>query len=210
MGVIEPMFYVLDLLGVTVFAISGALSAARKGMDFLGVVVIAAITAIGGGTLRDILLDRYPIFWIDNPTYLYVIVAAAFLTLFWVHFAAPPGNSLLVADALGLALFTVSGTQIGEAAGLSFIIAVLMGTMTGVAGGVMRDILSAEIPLILRRDLYATAAIAGSTLYLMLKSMGAQNPLAFGLGIVSVFVIRMLAILLGLKLPIFNLPQKRT
>lgn len=204
------MLYVLDLLGVSVFAISGALSAARKGMDFLGVIVIAALTAIGGGTLRDILLDRHPIFWIDNPTYLYVIAAAALTTLLWVRFTRPPRNSLHVADALGLALFTLSGTQIGEAAGLSLIIAVLMGTMTGVAGGVMRDILSVEIPLILKRDLYATAAIAGSTFYLMLQSMGVQKPLAFGVGIASVFVIRMLAILLDLRLPIFNLPQKRT
>lgn len=203
------MSYVLDLLGVAVFAISGALSAARKGMDFLGVVVIAAITAIGGGTLRDILLDRHPIFWIDNPTYLYVIAAAALVTLLWVRFMATPRNSLHFADALGLALFTLSGTQIGEAAGLPFIIAVLMGTMTGVAGGVMRDILSVEIPLILKRDLYATAAIAGSTFYLMLQSMGVQKPLACGVGIASVFVIRMLAILLDLRLPIFNLPQKR-
>lgn len=210
MGIPKPMFYVLDLFGVAVFAVSGALSAGRKGMDFLGVVVIAALTAIGGGTLRDILLGRHPIFWIDNPTYLYVIAAAALLTLFWVRFAAPPKNALLIADALGLALFTLSGTQIGEAAGLSLIIIVLMGTMTGVAGGMMRDILSAEIPLILRRDLYATAAIAGSTFYLMLQSMGVQRPLAFGLGIASVFVIRMLAILFDLRLPIFNLAQKRT
>lgn len=204
------MYYLLDLFGVAVFAVSGALSAGRKGMDFLGVVVIAALTAVGGGTLRDILLDRHPIFWIENPTYLYVIATASLLTLFWVRFAAPPGNSLLVADALGLALFTVSGTQIGETAGLSFIIAVLMGTMTGVAGGVMRDILSIEIPLILRRDLYATAAIAGSAFYLILKSMGAQMPLAFAMGIGFIFVIRMLAIFFDLRLPIFNLAQKRT
>jgi uncharacterized membrane protein YeiH len=204
------MFYVLDLFGVAVFSVSGALAAGRKGMDFLGVVVIAAVTAVGGGTLRDILLNRHPIFWIADPTYLFIVCLAAVCTLCYVRVQPPPGNTLLFADALGLALFTISGTQTGEAAGLSPIIAVLMGTITGVAGGVMRDILSAEIPFILHRDIYATAAIAGSSLYLILKAEGCQNLWAFGWGMVVVLALRLLAMLWGLRLPIFRLPHGNT
>jgi uncharacterized membrane protein YeiH len=204
------MFYVSDLFGVAVFSVSGALAAGRKGMDFLGVVVIAAVTAIGGGTLRDILLNRHPIFWIADPTYLIIICLAAVCTLCYVRVRPPPGNTLVFADALGLALFTISGTQTGEAAGLSPIISVLMGTITGVAGGVMRDILSAEIPFILHRDIYATASIAGSSLYLILKAAGFQNPWAFGSGMVVVLALRLLAMLRRLRLPIFRLPPGNT
>lgn len=204
------IFYLLDLLGVAVFAMSGVLAAGGKGLDLFGVVVIAALTAIGGGTLRDLLLDRHPIFWIADPTYLFVISAAALLTLLYVRVRPPPGNALLLADALGLALFTLSGAQIAEAAELSPIIVVLMGTMTGVAGGVLRDILSAEIPLILRRDIYATAAIAGASLYLLVQVLGVQRPWAFGVGMAAVVGLRLLAILWGLRLPIFRLPQEPT
>jgi uncharacterized membrane protein YeiH len=201
------LFYVLDLLGVAVFAISGALAAGRKGLDLLGVVVIAAITAIGGGTLRDLLLNRHPIFWIEDPTYLGVILAAAVATLVYVRLRRPPGRALLVADALGLALFAISGAQVAEAAGLGPVIVVLMGTMTGVAGGVLRDVLSAEVPLILRRDIYATAAIAGIALYLALQWAGVPQQPAGIAGMVAVAGLRMLAIMRGLRLPVFRLPD---
>jgi uncharacterized membrane protein YeiH len=198
--------YLLDLLGVAVFAISGALAAGRKSLDVLGVIVIAVVTAIGGGTLRDLLLDRHPIFWIADPTYLVVISISALLTVVWVRRRPPPGNSLLIADALGLALFTIMGAQVAEGAGLSAIIVVLMGTMTGVAGGVIRDVLSAEVPLILRRDLYATAAIAGASLYLLVQQVGLAQPGAAFLGIAAVTLLRLLAILRGWRLPVFRLP----
>ncbi len=202
------IFYLLDLCGVAVFSVSGALAAGRKGMDFLGVVVIAALTAIGGGTLRDLLLYRHPISWITDPTYLLVVIAAALLTLVYVRLRQPPGNALLLADALGLALFTISGAQIAEAAKLPPIIVVLMGTMTGVAGGVLRDILSAEIPLILRRDFYATAAISGVSLYLLVQALGVPHPWASFVGMATVVALHLLAMLWGLRLPIFRLPQE--
>lgn len=194
-------------MGVAVFAVSGALAAGRKSLDLLGVIVIAIVTAIGGGTLRDLLLNRHPIFWIDDPTYLVVILAVAFLTLFSVRRRPPPANSLLIADAMGLAVFTLIGTQIGEAADLSPLIIVLMATMTGVAGGVIRDVLTAEIPLILRRDIYATAAIAGSSSYLVLQALGMPLSYATWIGTGVVVGLRLLAILRGLRLPIFRLPQ---
>lgn len=198
--------YVLDLIGVAVFGISGALSAGRKGLDLLGVLVIAVVTAIGGGTIRDLLLDRHPIFWIADPTYLVVIGTAALLTTVYVRVRPPPRNSLLVADALGLALFTVMGAQVAEAAALPPLIVVLMGTITGVAGGVLRDVLSAEVPLILRRDIYATAAIAGASLYLATQAVGLPRPAAALAGMGAVALLRLLAILRGLRLPVFRLP----
>jgi uncharacterized membrane protein YeiH len=200
--------YALDLLGVTVFAISGALAAGRKSLDLLGVIVIAVVTAIGGGTLRDLLLDRHPLFWIADPTYLVVIIAAALITLVYVRLRRPPGTWLLIADAFGLALFTIMGARIAEGADLSPMIIVLMGTMTGVAGGVIRDVLSAEVPLILRRDVYATAAIAGATLYLVLQGVGVAASVSAVIGMAVVALLRLLAILRGLRLPVFRLPDE--
>jgi uncharacterized membrane protein YeiH len=200
-------FHLLDLLGVAVFAVSGALAAGRKNLDLFGMLVIAALTAVGGGTVRDVLLDRHPIFWIAEPTYLIVISVAAVFTLVYVRLRPPPGNALLFADALGLALFALSGAQIAEMAGLSPIVAVLMGTITGVAGGILRDMLCAEIPLILRRDIYATAAIVGTSLYFLAEAVGVPRPWAFALGMVVVVVLRVLAILWGLRLPTFKLPE---
>jgi uncharacterized membrane protein YeiH len=199
--------YVLDLLGVAVFAVSGVLAAGRKSLDLLGVLVIATLTAIGGGTVRDLLLDRHPIFWISQPTYLVVISVAAVLTIIYVRVRRPPGDALLYADALGLALFTIAGAQIAEAAGLSPIIVVLMATITGVAGGVLRDVLCAEIPLILRRDIYATAAIVGASAYLLAEMLGAPRPWASGLGMAAVAILRVVAIVRGLALPTFRLPE---
>lgn len=129
------LLYFLDLAGVAVFAVSGALAAGRLGLDLLGVLVLASLTAIGGGTLRDVLMNRHPVFWMARPTYLLVICAAALGTVLYVQVLPIPAHALLIADALGLALFALSGAQLAEAARLSPIIVVLMGTMTGVAGG---------------------------------------------------------------------------
>ncbi|HKI77352.1 MAG TPA: trimeric intracellular cation channel family protein [Ignavibacteriaceae bacterium] len=200
------LIYLVDLAGVAVFSISGALSAGRKGLDLLGVLVISIVTAIGGGTLRDLLLNRHPIFWIADPDYLIIIIAAALFTIFYVRLRKPPGNALLIADALGLSFFVISGTQIAETAGMHPIIIIIMGTMTGVAGGVIRDILSAEVPLILRRDIYATAAILGSGIYLISQQLGAVKEIAFFAGFITIVVLRLLAIIKGLRLPVFKLP----
>jgi uncharacterized membrane protein YeiH len=200
------LLYWFDLFGVAVFAVSGALTAGRLGLDLLGVLVIASFTAIGGGTVRDLLLARHPIFWIRDPTYLVVIAAAAVLTMGWVRCFSPPGGSLLVADALGLALFAMSGAEIAEERNLSPIIVVLMGTMTGVAGGVFRDVLSGRVPLLLQRDIYATAAVAGIALSLVLRALGLRRGWAFGVGLVAIAALRLLAIAWGLRLPVFRLP----
>ena len=205
-ALVTPMLHALDLLGCAVFAVSGALAAGRKGLDLIGVVALGLVTAIGGGTIRDVLLDRHPIFWLADPAYVQVIVAAALLTVVGVRWRRPPERTLLVADALGLALFSVAGAQIAERAGLPATGGIVLGTVTGAAGGAVRDVLSAEIPLVLRRgNLYASAAIAGTSVYFALVAVGAARGVATGAGMVVVAAVRFASIAWGLQLPTFHL-----
>jgi uncharacterized membrane protein YeiH len=202
------MVYLFNLIGVFVFGISGALAAGRKRLDLLGVAVIAVVTSIGGGTLRDLLLDRHPIFWIADPTHLAAILAGAAFAVVWVRFRHPPERALLIADAIGLAFFTIGGAQLAEAAGLAGTIVVLMGVITGVAGGVLRDVLTAEVPLVFRPgSLYATAAIAGVVLYLSMRRIGFPIDVSAVAGMIFIAGLRFAAILWGLTLPAFELPQ---
>src|SRR3712207_1123475 len=161
--------HLMDLVGVFAFAVSGALTAGRQGMDLFGVPVVAAVTAIGGGTVRDVLLDR-PVFWLTDTAYLYVIAAAVLCTLVYARFRRPPQGALLVADAFGLAVFAVLGVRAGLEADVPQLVAVLMGAITGVVGGAVRDVLCGEPPMILRQDIYATAAIAGAATYAALSA----------------------------------------
>ncbi|MDF3052063.1 MAG: hypothetical protein K0S19_168 [Geminicoccaceae bacterium] len=205
------MRYALELLGVAVFAVSGVLAAGRKGLDLLGVAVIAIVTAVGGGTLRDLLLDRHPTFWIADTTYLWVILAATVVTLGYVRFWIATRRALLVADALGLAFFTIAGVQIAEQAGVTGLIAVLMGVITGVAGGVVRDVLTREIPLVMRPGrLYATAAIVGAASYVLLVRWGVMADAAALVGMSAIAVLRFMAILWGLELPAIRLPDEES
>jgi uncharacterized membrane protein YeiH len=196
---------------VAVFAVSGVLAAGRKGLDLLGVAVIAVVTAVGGGTLRDLLLDRHPTFWIADTTYLWVILAATVVTLGYVRFWIATRRALLVADALGLAFFTIAGVQIAEQAGVTGLIAVLMGVITGVAGGVVRDVLTREIPLVMRPGrLYATAAIVGAASYVLLVRWGVMADAAALVGMSAIAVLRFMAILWGLELPAIRLPDEES
>ncbi len=197
------MLYALDLLGVAVFSASGALAAGRRRFDWIGVGVIAVVTAIGGGTLRDLLLGRHPIFWIEDTNYLWVVLAAAVATLLYARWRRPPKGSLLVADALGLALFTISGAQIAEQEGLSGLLVIAMGTITGAAGGVLRDVLCNEVPLLFGPldTLYATAAIAGASAYLGLQGLGMERTTAALAGMAVVAALRLAAITWQLRLP---------
>ncbi|GGA45692.1 trimeric intracellular cation channel family protein [Dyella nitratireducens] len=199
------LLYLLDLIGVAVFAVSGVLIAAHAGMDLLGGLALAALTAIGGGTLRDVLLNRHPIFWVRDARYLLVILVASALTMVYVAFFPPPGQGFLIADALGLALFAISGAQIAEAAGLSWLIVVLMGAMTGTAGGMLRDVMSARVPLIFQQDLYATAAIAGVVAYLVLQKLKAPRGIAVSVGVAVILLMRLLAVVWGMHLPRLHL-----
>ena len=204
------LFRLLELLGVAVFAMSGALAAGRKHLDLMGVLVLAVVTAIGGGTLRDLLLGRHPVFWIADPVYLVVIVCAAALTVLYTQWRAPPGRSLQVADALGLALFVIAGAQIAEQEQLPGIIVVVMGTMTGCAGGMVRDVLVRDIPMVIREgEIYATAAVLGALAYVGLQALGVAREAAALLGMGVVALLRLAAIAWGLSLPLYRLPPER-
>lgn len=203
------ILYIIDLLGVAVFAVSGALAAGRKGLDLLGVLALATVTAIGGGTIRDLLLARHPIFWIADARYLIVIIASALVTFMGVRVRRPPSNTMLVADALGLAFFGIGGAQIAESAHVPGVAIVLMATITGTAGGVVRDVLSAEIPLVFRRgSLYASAVIAGATMYLLLERAGLERQAAALFGMAVVVALRFASILWRLELPVLELQEE--
>ena len=167
------------------------------------------VTALGGGTVRDVLLDRHPVAWIDRPELLVVCLAATGITLAYVRLRIPNFRALVVADALGLSFFTIGGVQIAEMSGLSGLLALLMGLITGVVGGVARDVLLAEIPLILRRgQLYASAAIVGAALYLVLEGAGAPRDAAALAGMATIALVRFAAILWRLELPVLTVDDQ--
>ena len=167
----ELLFY-LDIFGIIVFALSGALMAGRYQLDPFGVVVLASVTAVGGGTIRDVILQT-PVFWVEKPYYLYVILATALLTIVLIRQPKRiPKRFLLIADALGLALFAVLGTQKALYLGAPVPVAIVLGTITGVAGGMIRDVLCNVIPMILRQEIYALAAMLGGSLFIFLHWLG--------------------------------------
>lgn len=203
------LLYLIDLIGVAVFAVSGALAAGRKRLDLLGVVVVATVTAIGGGTTRDLLLDRHPVFWVADPSYLALIAVAALSTVVYVRWRRPPEKALALADAFGLAFFVISGAGIAAELDLPGISVVVMGVLTGVAGGVIRDILTTEIPMILRQgELYATAAITGAAVFLVLMRLDAPAPVPALVGMAVIVALRLAAIVWGLRLPVFSLERE--
>ena len=203
--------YLLDLTGVAVFAVSGAIAAGRRAMDLIGVMALAVVTAIGGGTIRDVLLGRHPIFWLADPAYLIVILASSLMTVAYARWRPVPRASLLVADALGLAVFSVTGAEIAQAHGLPAVSCILLGTVTGTAGGVVRDVLSAEVPLLFKGgNLYATAAIAGTGAYFLLEHFGLPRIAAAQVAMIVCAALRFAAISWKLKLPTFTLREERS
>jgi len=197
--------YLIDLIAVAVFAISGTLAAGRKSLDLVGVYVIAVVTAVGGGTLRDLLLDRHPLFWIIDPNYLYVITGAVVVTLAYVRFRPPPHQVLLIADAIGLSIFTIVGTGFAEALDRPWIVAVVMGTLTGTAGGVLRDMLCNDIPILFREGyLYATAAAVGATIYVLIQEPLGREWAAY-IGMAVIAALRFGSIIYKWNLPRFTL-----
>ena len=199
------MLHLLDILGVVVFAASGVLEAGRRRLDIFGAVVVALVSALGGGTLRDMMLQHGPVFWIADPLYVMLVTAAALVTFALAHRFVPPARLLLVADAAGLAVFSVLGVQKALAAGVAPVVALGMGVITGVAGGIIRDILCNEVPLVLRREIYATASLAGGVLFLFLSAVHVPAAISTWVAALAVFSVRLAAIRLRLSLP--RVPQ---
>ncbi len=199
---LASILHSLDLLGTVVFAVTGLLAARRKELDLFGAIVIAMVTAIGGGTLRDLIID-VPVFWTQEDIYIYVVVISAMLLFFFARYRRLPVRMLLFLDALGLAVFTVIGTQKAMALGFSDPIAIMTGIMTGVVGGVIRDVLVGEVPLVFRKEIYATASFAGASIFLLLEHLGFSIDIAVIVAIIITLIIRVLAIVFNIELPVF-------
>lgn len=200
----ELYFHWFDLLGIAVFAISGTLAAWRKQMDGFGVIVLATVTAIGGGTLRDLILDS-PVIWLSNNSYFLAIFAAAGLTILLVrNRLVIPNNTLQIADAIGLAFFVIMGTQKALDHGTSGFVAIMMGTMSGVCGGMIRDVLCREIPMVFRGELYAITCIFGGLVYVQLLSFGVEQMPAMLSGMSALLILRLAAIRWHLTIPVFG------
>lgn len=207
---IATLITILDLGGVAVFAVTGALVASRKQMDIVGFALLATVTGIGGGTLRDLVLGLTPVFWVQQPVYVVICVAVAALVFFTAHVPESRYRLLLWLDAVGLATFCVVGAERALAAGAGPFIAVVMGVITATFGGVVRDVLGAEIPVILRKEIYATAALAGAVAFVG-GTMAGFSPAAAALGGFAVcLIIRGLALLRGWSLPVYRPRPGRT
>ncbi|WP_275285945.1 trimeric intracellular cation channel family protein [Halomonas elongata] len=196
--------YWLDMMGVIVFALSGVILACRSRMDPFGMLVLAAMTGIGGGTLRDLVLGVRPVFWVEDPAYLWVILATVGLSILGFHYIHRLSRIFLpVADAFGLALFTVIGTHKAMLLETPGVVAVLMGLLTGVAGGMMRDVLARRVPMVLRQEIYATASIAGGMVFVSLEALGVSLVVAICSALVTTLGLRLAAIRWRLALPVF-------
>lgn len=194
----------LFTLGITVEAITGAMAAGRKKVDCFGVLIIACVTALGGGTVRDILLNSYPLIWIEHPSYLLISAAAATITIVFAPSVLRIMRIFLILDALGLATFAVLGTQKAMTLGLPTSICVISGMVTGISGGVLRDILCNDIPLVLRKEIYALVALLGSLFYWTLSALNAPHALVVTTSLVFMFALRVYAIIHHVEMPIFD------
>jgi uncharacterized membrane protein YeiH len=190
----------LDWLGIIVFAISGALVASRKQMDLVGFALLGTVTGIGGGTLRDLLLD-VPVFWVREPAYLIVCVLVSVLVFFTAHIPQSRYRLLLWVDALGLALFAVTGAERALLADAGPVVAVAMGVITATFGGILRDVLGAQSPVVLSREVYVTAALLGALVCVALSGLGLPREVALGAGFAAGFALRGLALQRGWSLP---------
>lgn len=196
----------LEHLAVAVCAISGVLAAAGRGIDLFGVLVLALVTAVGGGTIRDVCLGAEPVFWIQNPSVTITALLTAFATFVVARFWKMPMRALLVADAFGLAMFTIVGAEKSLLYDKSGIIAVILGVITGVAGGMIRDVLCRELPLVFRQEtfLYATAATIGGVVYVLLHLYAPAFPMPGLAGMIVILLLRLAAIVWKWRLPVFE------
>lgn len=200
----ENLLYWVGLSAVAVFALTGVLDAGRKNMDLVGAVMVGTATALGGGTVRDLLLQR-PVFWLGEPVYLYVALATTLVVFFAVRGLRLPPRLFLIPDAIGLALFTIVGTQIALDWHAPRLAASLLGMITGIFGGVVRDVLCNEVPLVfLRGELYASAAWTGALMMIGLQALGLAPVVAAWAGMATVLGLRLLAMAFRITLPTYS------
>jgi len=197
--------YILELIGTCFFAVSGALVATKKSeQDWFGVTFIGFITAIGGGSLRDMLLGSYPLVWVADVTFLYAIFFGILMTRLFYNFIKKRSKERFIFDTLGIAMFTILGTEKALDLGVNPVIAAIMGMLSAVMGGVIRDVLTNEIPVLFRKEIYASACLAGATLYLVLDYAGLDRNYNYFFSILMVSAIRYMAVKFNLTLPKFK------
>jgi uncharacterized membrane protein YeiH len=187
------MFYLLDIIGTMAFAMSGALTAMNKKLDPFGVFIIAFVTAVGGGTLRDVLIGRTPVGWMRDLNYVYVITLGFLLTIIFRKRLDKLRKSLALFDTIGLGVFTLIGIQKGIEYNLHPVICVALGTLTACFGGVIRDILCTEIPVIFRKEVYATICILGGIVFFTLRTMNLDNDILYLITSLFIIMVRLLA-----------------
>ncbi len=192
---------IIDLLGTIAFAVSGALAAFSKKLDPFGIVIIAFVTAAGGGTLRDILIGVEPVSWMRNMNLVYTILICVLITFFFRKRLLKLRKTLFLFDAIGIGLYTVVGLEMGLTAGLHPLICITLGCITACFGGVLRDILINEIPVIFRKNIYATACILGGGVYFILVEFKVRNEIVFPVAAITVIAVRVLAVIFKIKLP---------
>ena len=192
--------HTLELIGTYFFAISGALALKGKEQDWFAAAFTGFLTAIGGGTIRDLLLNSYPLVWIGDVTFLYAIIAGVLTTFFFHRVVSKLRRTLLLFDSLGIAFFTILGVEKALGLGVQSEIAAIMGMFTAVMGGVIRDTLTNEVPVIFRKEIYATACLSGAACYLLLQNVLARD-LNMILSIILIVIIRIIAVKFKLTLP---------
>ncbi len=197
----EIVLYVLDMIGVVACATAGTILAMKKQFDFFGCLLVSMVGAIGGGTVRDVILDRQPLFWTLDLNYLYVISITSILVQLFINYSHKLDLPLKLFDAIGLATFSVIGLSVALSVGASPMIAILMAVLTSIAGGIMRDMICNEIPLVLQKEIYISASIIGSLCFFGLQSMGVDGTVREFVMLVVIFVVRMLAIRFDWHLP---------
>jgi uncharacterized membrane protein YeiH len=195
------MFYTIDILGTIAFAISGVLVAMNKKMDLFGILIIAFVTAVGGGTLRDMLIGQTPVGWMNDMTFTYAILGSTVLAVILRNKINYLRTSLFLFDTIGIGLYTVIGIEKGLSAGLHPIICIALGTMSACFGGVIRDILCNEIPVIFRKEIYATACILGGLTYFLIRKLPIESDFVFMIAGAVVILVRLLAVKFKIALP---------
>ena len=195
------MIYYLGMIGIAAFSITGVIAAGKKDMDIFSIVLLGVVTALGGGTLRDIIIDVNPVFWIADLSYLWVSIIASALTFFLTRHVTHVLQLLLFIDGFGLSLFTVLAAEKTLSLGFSAPVAVLMGVITGIAGGMIRDILTGRMPLLLGKEFYATPALLGAVVFAVLVRLFPQHDYNRLYAIGVIFILRAAAIQWGLYYP---------
>ncbi|PRX50676.1 trimeric intracellular cation channel family protein [Salegentibacter salegens] len=203
------LFNILDLLGTIAFAISGALAAMDRRLDLFGIFIIGFVTAIGGGTLRDTLIGNTPVTWMENTIYIYLIGAVTILAIIFRNKINYLKKSLFLFDTIGLGVFTITGVEIGIRNGLDPIICIALGTMTGTFGGVIRDILCNEIPVIFRKEIYATACIFGGLVFVIMHELGVNRDIIYLTTTLMVISIRLIVVKYHISLPYFYISSEK-